>query len=498
MADESPTGVKRRGFRSWKRWLLACCLLPVVAFGLSNLGLDSRWGRRWLAAKIQNRCGLPTTVGAASWSPWHGITLTDLEVSQPAALQATVARPLLRIDSLRLEPGWRAAFKGHLEIRSLTLERPRLVLTVEMLSMLAQQQAPVTGPVTLAAQAQPPAVALNPPLTEGPPQIPSETPPAAGQPPTPPATAPAPPPAPPAPARPTAWLRLHFASFELVAANATRPVLRLDDLNGDIPFAGEAAKATVRLGQCAANGHSLITDLEAELSWQYPVLMLEPANTELNGVALRLAGKIGLVQGLPMYLAVQVPEQPLAVPLPLAETSFHADSAVLNARLQGFLVAPGSWQGELIADASAITVKHGGVSSDFRIAHCGTLLRSGILSCVDARLLSDDLSLLGNATLLVDGRLGGIVRLVTSPDRTTGLVQRLFPDVAAPLALTPLSTPQRVAFDLSVFGTLHEPQLQLGQDGPTKTLQEALSTKHEALNEEATGDRPMTSEPVNQ
>ena len=486
MAEDAPTGVKRRGFRSWKRWLLGLmhglALLPVIAFGLSNLGLDSRWGRRWLAAKIQQRCGLPTTVGGASWSPWNGITLTDLEVSQPAALQAAAAPPLLRIDSLRLEPGWRAAFKRHLEIRSLTLERPRLVLTVEMLSMLAQQQAPVTGPVVVAAQPQPPAVALNPPLTEGPPQSPSETPPAAGLPPTPPAAVPAPPPAPTVPARPTAWLRLHSASFELTSATAPRPLLRLDDLNGDIPFAGDAAKGAVRLGQCAANEHSLITDLAAELSWQHPVLTLEPANTELDGVALRLAGKIGLVQGLPVYLAVQVPEQPVTVPLPLAGTSFHADSAVLNARLQGFLVAPGSWQGDLIADARAITVKHGEFSSDFRIAHCGTLLRGGILSCVDARLLSDELSLLGNATLLVDGRLGGIVRLVASPDRTTGLVQRLLPDLAAPLALTPLSTPQRVAFDLSVFGTLQDPQLQLGQEGPTQPLKEALSTdsKHEA------------------
>lgn len=486
MAEDAPKGVKRRGFRSWKRWLLGLvlglALLPVVAFGLSNLGLDSRWGRRWLAAKIQQRCGLPTTVGGASWSPWNGITLTDLEVSQPAALQAAAARPLLRIDSLRLEPGWREAFKRHLEIRSLTLERPRLVLTVEMLSMLAQQQAPVTGPVIVAAQAQPPAVALNPPLTEGPPQSPSETPPAAGPLPTPPAAVPAPPPAPTVPARPTAWLRLHSASFELTSATAPRPLLRLDDLNGDIPFAGEAAKGAVRLGQCAANEHSLITDLAAELSWQHPVLTLEQANTELNGVALRLAGKIGLVQGLPVYLAVQVPEQPVTVPLPLAEASFHADSAVLNARLQGFLVAPGSWQGDLIADARAITVKHGEFSSDFRIAHCGTLLRGGILSCVDARLLSDELSLLGNATLLVDGRLGGIVRLVASSDRTTGLVQRLFPDLAGPLALTSLSTPQRVAFDLSVFGTLQDPQLQLGQEGPTTPLKEALSTdsKHEA------------------
>jgi hypothetical protein len=46
MAEDAPTGVKRRGFRSWKRWLLGLmlglALLPVIAFGLSNLGLDSR------------------------------------------------------------------------------------------------------------------------------------------------------------------------------------------------------------------------------------------------------------------------------------------------------------------------------------------------------------------------------------------------------------------------------------------------------------------------
>jgi hypothetical protein len=474
MAEEAPTSPRRRGFKRWKRWLAGLCLLPFVAFGLSNLGLGSPWGRHWLEGKIQSRCGLPTRVGSAAWSPWRGITLADLELSQPAALQTGGGEPLLRIDSLNLKPIWPALlFQRRVGVRSLTVERPRLVLTVEMLAYLAQQQAAAAGPaVAQIPAAQPPALALNQP-----PPAPVSPTPAEPQPQPQPQPAPPPAPAPPAgPPQPTGWLHLRFASFQLVAANAPGPLLRMDDLNGDLPLSGDAAKSSVRVGHFEARGQPLITDFSAQVSWQAPVLTLEPARTEVNGIALLMAGRIGLLPGLPLQFVVQAPEQALALPLPAAETTVAAQAAVLNAGIQGYLLAPGSWQGELIADARAITAKQRDVAADFQIAHCGALLRGGVLSCVDARLLSDDLSLLGNATLLADGRLAGVVRLVAAPDRTNGVVKRFFPDLAEPPALTPLTTEQRVAFDLSLFGTLHDPQLQLGQNGPILPLKP--STKH--------------------
>ena len=472
-----------------KRCLIGLALLPVVAFGVSNWWLGGPWGCRFLEEKIQARCGgLPTHVATASWSPWNGVTLTDVEISQPEALQAQVGQPMLRIASVHIEPIWQALLERHLSLRSITLERPRLVLAVEMLGQLAQQPAPPpppAGEVAMTPPTQPPAVAVNPP-----PAVAVNPPPPAVPPGVPPPTRPAAPPGPAAgpslpvpPSRPTGWLKLRFASFQLVSAGTPQPILRLDDLNGDIPLEGDPAQGVVRLGSFEARGQRLITDLDVPLRWQFPVLEMAPVSTSVNGIALRLAGKFALARGLPLHVGMQLPAQAFSGSLPFNDISVSVGKGVVNAQFQGFLLAPGSWQGDLIADGEAVTIKHREASESFGIIHCGTVLRGGILSCVDARLLGDELSLLGNGTLLADGRLAGVVRLVAAPDRASGLVRGLFPALATAPALTPLNTDQRSAFDLSLFGTVQEPQLQLGENGPTMSLREALNPKHEAPNQ---------------
>ena len=477
MAENAPTAAKRRGFRSWKNWLLALllllCLSPLLAFGLSNLALNSPWVRHWLEAKAQRRCGLPVQIGGASWSPWRGITLTKIEVSQPAELQLAGAEPLLRIDSVSGRPSWRACLKRQLVIRELMIERPRVVISVEMMAHLVQQQAQAAAPAALPATVQPPPVALNPTPT-GPPMTPGPDPAASPQPsagpaaPTAPPTAPAvvaPPPVSAGPPQPTGWLCLRSASFELVKAGVAVPLVRMADLSGEIPISGDAAKSTLRLGRVEAGGQTLLADFVAKLAWQAPALTMEPTNITCQGVALSLIGKVGMLPGLPAVVAVQMPDQAASAALPSGTASVTAKRAAVNSLMQGYLLLPGSWRGELVANASSLLVKQGDVTAEFQSAQCGALLRGGMLSCLDARLLGEEYSLLGNATLLADSRVAGVARLVASPERTTGLVRRWFPGDGA-LAITPLSTPQRVAFDLSLFGTLQQPQLQLGQAGP--------------------------------
>ncbi|MEO0018597.1 MAG: AsmA family [Verrucomicrobiota bacterium] len=473
-AEEAPSGAKRRGFKWLKRGLVALALLPVLAFGVSNWWLGGPWGCRFLEAKIQVRCGgLPTHIGTASWSPWNGVTLTEVEVSQPEPLQARVGQPVLRIDSVHIEPIWQALLERRLSVRAITLERPRLVLAVEMLAQHAQQAAPPpAGDVALTPPDQAPAVALNPEPDTPPPAAQATPPPAA-------------PPLPAPPSRPTGWLKLRFASFQLVSAGVPQPILRLDDLSGDIPLDGDAAKSMVRLGSLEAGGQRLITDLDVPLAWRFPVLEMAPVSTSVNGLALRLAGKFALARGLPLHLAMQLPEQAFSASLPVNNiAAVSVGKGVVNAQFHGLLLVPGSWQGDLIADGEAVSVKHREASESFGIGHCGIILRGGILSCVDARLLGDELSLLGNGTLLADGRLAGVVRLVAAPDRASGLVRGLFPALATAPALTPLNTDQRSAFDLSLFGTVQEPQLQLGENGPILSLREALNPMHEARKEE--------------
>lgn len=470
MNQAAPVGANRRGFRRWKGWLLGICLLPLLALALSNLCLTSPWGRDRIAAKLSQRIGLKARMGGASWSPWHGLTLRNIEVSQPAELRPAIADPLLSIASIRLTPVWRSFLRGRFELLAADIESPHLVVSVEMLSYLARQ-AP-------AVQASQPSLAAHPPSSEAPPQIAPTQPATSGEmaagppaPETPGAEGGKPPPAhqpkpPPGPPRPTKWVHLRHGSFRLVAAGSAVPLLEIDDLTTDLPVAGEAASSSLHLASLKAHGEPLLSGFAAPLRWQFPVLSLNPVETPIHGLKLLLAGKLAFLDGLPLQLEAQLPNQsptPLALP---GDGMAKAAQVAAFSRFRGLLLAPGTWQGEGFAEVSAITIQQGEHHTVFDRGSCAIVLRGNMLSCVDARLIGDDLSLLGNATLLADGRAAGVLRLIAAPDTTVGIVKRFFPHSDPAANLTPMSTPQRAGFDLEAFGTFKDLQFRLGQNGP--------------------------------
>ena len=511
MDQAAPSGAnRRRGWRRWTRWLLVLCALPPGAFALSTLWLASPWGCRWIATKIQQRSGLETHLDGASWSPWNGVTLREIVIYQPPGLRSAIAEPLLRIASLRIEPAWRLCLHGQFAARVATADAPRVVLSVQMMSHLAKQ-APVAPAPVLAAQAPTPAIAaIQQPGHESPPQAtPSPVQPTPSQPVVPPAPVPAVPPVvppiaavqtdqpspakvatPPAPATPTAqeqpprlqpppvsndsqataWIHLHHASFQLVSVGSPQPLVEIADLTVDLPVSGDAAASSLSVASLKAWGNPLLTDFQAPLAWQAPVLSLEPVEAMLAGLHCRVAGKLALLTGLPMQLEVQLPQQspaPLAVPGG-GEAKVQQLAAI--GRFRGLLLTPATWQGDGFAQGSTIAIHAGAHQAAFDNVSCLVALRGGVLSCVDARFVGDDLSLLGNATLFADGRAAGVLRVVAAPETTLGIVRGFFPKNTSTPSLTSMSTPQRVACDLEVFGVVNDLSIRLGHDGPVMPM----------------------------
>ena len=449
MDSEAPIGGKRRGIRGW-RWVIFFLLgLPAGIFLLGNLSLSSPWACRWIATKIERRTGMETRVGGASWSPWNGAAIDAVELLQPAPLRAALKQPLVRIDSLRVTPVWKAWLRGRLEVHSIELVSPRFVLPLELASHLARPQK--TTPPPVAAATAPPAAGLPGP--------PAPTPPAAVYPP--------PPPAP--PSQPTGWLHLKNASFTLVHASSHRTLIEIAKITGSVPIAGDHAQAALKIDSVSAFGNELARNLAAQLDWTYPLLSLKPLETEIAGYKLVLAGKIASFSGLPIQIDAQLPRQALAAFALPFDGQASAEAITANARFRGLLLAPGTWQGDLIAESLAPAIRVAARETKFDRGSAVTILRGGVISCVDARLIGDELSLLGNATLLADGRAAGAARLVAAPESVTGIVSRIFPHLAAP-SLTPLATPQRAAFDLEAFGNISQLFLRLGRDGPVVNL----------------------------
>lgn len=459
MNSEAPIGEARRGTSHRRRTFL-------ILFVASALGLLLGWfilaggiTGRWIASKIQARTGMEARVGGVSWSPWNGVSINAVELLQSAPLRTAVQNPLVRIDSIRLAPVWRAWLRGRLEVRSITLDTVSVVLPVELIYELARQTAPAQpAPPPAVAAVQAPAVAAQPAPTAPPATAP-------GPPPT--ASIPKPPAPPPAP---TGWLHLKNAAVTVVHAGSRRSLLEVSKTSGSIPITGDSAQSVLKFGRIAALGNELAANLAAEIEWTAPVLSLKPLNLETSGYKYVIAGKIVQGRGLPLLIEAQLPRQKLAsVVLPF-DGQASAEAIAGNARLRGLLLAPGTWQGDLLAEALYPSLRVATHEAKFDKGSAITVLRGGVLSCVDARLIGDDLSLLGNATLIADGRAAGAARLVAAPETLAAITHRALPVLQGSPSLTELATPQRVAFDVEAFGNISQLFLRLGRDGPIVNL----------------------------
>jgi hypothetical protein len=96
-------------------------------------------------------------------------------------------------------------------------------------------------------------------------------------------------------------------------------------------------------------------------------------------------------------------------------------------------------------------------------------MRGGTFQVVDARLLSERLSFLGNAIVVPDGRVRGVLRIVADRESATAItrlaVGSLLSQGWTRSWFKPLITPDRKFRDLHVEGTLSKAMIDVGRKG---------------------------------
>lgn len=150
-----------------------------------------------------------------------------------------------------------------------------------------------------------------------------------------------------------ASLRLKNASFAIVRTGASEALLEFSKTSGAIPLSGAPTRSAIKIGVISAFGNEVISDPSATLDWASPRLSLKPGETKIGGYQSVLAATIGSLQ-------------------------FH-----------GLLLAPGSWQGDLVPEATSPSLRVSEHETKFDQGKAVMILRAGLLSCVDARLISD-------------------------------------------------------------------------------------------------------------
>ncbi|MFT3990701.1 MAG: hypothetical protein QM680_04755 [Luteolibacter sp.] len=463
MVPEAPTRRKRRGCAWWLKLAAIFPLLLLILFGLSNLALTSPWARAWISGKIRAKSGLDAEISGLSWSPWNGVTCYQLRILQPAPLRAELKPPLLEVKRATLLPEWKSLRHRALILRSLTLDSPKILLPLEIFGTPAGPEAPKQESLPPEIAAVPQAPPPPSPTAESTPRRPDITirdlvPGMADE------TAPAKP-----LGIPTAWLHLKNASFTLLLASRNKPLIEVSNLNGNLPLAGDPAVSTLSYSTFKTCGTPVTIAQPLRISWKPPILELEKQNLTVADQTATFEAKIALRPYLPMQWELQFSTQPLRLkPLPF-HNEIQASQAAFQGRFLGALLVPASWRGDFLTSLQGVRTRIAGHELVFPHGHALAFLRGKVLSCLDAAMVSDELALMGNATLVTDGRAAGVLRFVAAPETLQSVTQHLFPKI--PANFTPLSTPQRAAFDLHAFGSIREIFLQIGHQGPVLKLQ---------------------------
>lgn len=433
--------------------LVLALLLPFVAYGLSNLYLMSPKGRSLVSGKITNLTGFEASLKGATWSPWNGITLRGLRIEQPAQLRKQISSPLLLIESVRVHPTWSALKDRRLSINSIDIKKPELVFPVELFSLLPSAE-------------QPPQIAQNNPIARGP--VPQARIPSPGIPPfaggntnqqeaankplvaaTIPETKTAPVSG---PTSPPIWVNFSDASFKVVSTFSDKPLSAASEIRGSVPLGGKLSRSMIKIGPIECLGNLVSEQLNIPLRSQGALLATDTIDMRLAGIDCKFGAAMSFTRGLPFQVNTSIPEQHGKKINGPPNTKIQVETIKGQGRFQGFLTSPISWQGQWILQALAISGEYQKRQIQFDHGHAFVAYGNGMLRCVDARVIGDSVSVLGNAALLKDGRMAASARIVSGPENLISISKFFRPDQSPP-HLTPLHTPQRAALDLQVFGT---------------------------------------------
>ncbi len=422
---------------------LAGVLLVILAYGASNLYLMTAPGKARLGENISARLHLETSVQGASWSPWNGLTVYGIQTRQPEQLRKTIPSPFLLVRSIQVVPDWKRLLRRDFAVREISVIDPELTVPIELATLIPRQEIP-------------PAIAANTEAKKSP-----ATPPAAARPKRPqnaPAASAAPhPPVGPMPRTPpdlgpTAWLRIENARISIASGFTGNPPVRLNRLSGKIPLGGNPANSRLRIKALEVLGTPLMESFEIPVKWTAPMLSFQTANRAGTNIDWSAGISFALAGGIPFQIDATIPPQTdLSLTLPLAISATFGKIA-MQSRLQGLLLAPGTWNGRGLAQVGDIIAKADSQTAAFRDGQALLVFQNGLLQCPDARLVGETLSFMGNAAALSDGRVAAKLRIVSAPDTLVAISRKTEPDHRAP-SLTPLSTPQRSALDLEVFGS---------------------------------------------
>lgn len=472
-------------------WLAMPLWLYLVAFVTTN----TWWFKQAITTKLLPIAGLRGNYDVLWWFPGLPIVIDGWTVAQIEPLREQDPLPLLRVQRVIVDLNWRQVRHPLVAVRSITMQRPQLRLSAELLAGLVQMMSqrlrvePVTSDANLAAnstattpstlpsgdhtpreqvaqqtmQATPHAPAVNERRDQAANTVPSK----ASDPSQPVMEMMGPPhlispsvPAKPIDPRLPLRLMVQNGALECYSIRARERVMRVEGVEADLPVQGADAAGFIRVGSINCNGVSTRSGAEIPLRWHYPVLETSVVSWEWQRLKGELQFQLARQPGLPFTMTVVTRQDHVS-------RDAHAwGAADLAGGFQciGYALSPLSVQAQLRLGAKNIEIAYKEQVAHFDRLAVTAQMQNGVLQCADFRLIGDSFSLLGNGIAAVDGRHAAVARLVMPPQAqsyVSSTWNAYFPTL--PLNLKPFVTEDRIVGEIEVSGSVPQTLITANQ-----------------------------------
>jgi len=264
----------------------------------------------------------------------------------------------------------------------------------------------------------------------------------------------------------------------------------------DLPVYGEDRAGKIKAAEINIVGMTPLSDYEQEVMWRRPLLEIKEDSMDAGGVMLRLRAQFspqrGKVGSFPFSIEMEaLPQQVQSLSwLQHHGLDMSARGLAIKSQLVGLASNPLTWQGKFLTWGHDLTVTglRGNQRLPFDELRLPVILRGGKLYCGDARLVGEDLSLMGNGHASMQGGMLAVTRLVASPEIATELAKSIHrAGVAEGAWWHELETPDRLVRDLTVSGSLYQPIVDAGDNYAgvrlTKLLGPLLRTAASRVND---------------
>ncbi len=452
----------------WRR-LFCWVVVPLfVLFTLFNVVLNSSWMKGRVAEELERRTQERWSIGTLTYSLTGNLHCYDLD--------SRMEEGGVHVAHIVVRPNYSLLFDGRLRLSSVEIEQPKVVLSYAwLLESLRWKSTIQDAPVLAASDRNTPstatdkereqestkfiggadAVVANP--TGAAKKIDVKT---GGE-------------------QKTvgnhdpddlyeSWVKISNA--RVVVKGGESSLLVLDGLNADLPVGGKELLGELSWRGLSLFGREVVGQGKFRVAKNGPLLSVKETEVDFFGVQLRPDIYMGRSpHGAVFHIDMLIPEQAVT------EIFTHLDSTVdlsverVAGRMQlaGLMAHPMTWRG--VADVRAEGVRvvegHRGTSAYFENFVYQSYLSRGVVETPELRLQGEDIAVMSNGLLRMDGLGFGVVRLVTSPEKrdwVEKLVSRsqVFERMKGG-AMRSLVTNDLFYLDLNIDGNVLDPMIQL-------------------------------------